>query len=74
MQIKNIAQGTFFTLFGLYLLVFRTRISNDAIMRWYRKFPNIKIWEKGFTICSLIIGTAFIVFGVLSLLGIIKVK
>jgi hypothetical protein len=74
MQIKDITCGIFFTLFGLYFVVFHSKISNDAIRRWYKKHPHIKIWEKGYTFGLLFLGSVFIIFGILSLFGIIKFK
>jgi len=70
----KITVGIFFILFGLFFVILHSKLSHFAINLWYRKFPNIKIWEKGYDIFFLVAGAVFIIFGVLSLLQIIRFK
>jgi hypothetical protein len=63
-----------FILFGLFLICFRPRISQFAVSQWHKTFPNIKIWEKGYDVFILVGGAAFIAFGLLSAIGIMKFK
>jgi len=63
-----------FIVFGLFLICFRSRISQFAVSQWHRSFPNIKIWEKGYDLFISVGGAAFVVFGLLSAMGIIKLK
>jgi hypothetical protein len=74
MQTMKFLLGIVFVLFGLFLICFRSRISQFAVSQWHKTFPNIKIWEKGYDVFILVGGGAFIVFGLLSVMGIIKFK
>ena len=70
----HIASGVFFVLFGLFFVVFHTKLSLFAINRWYKIFPHIRIWEKGYDIFFIGCGTVFVVFGLLSIFQIIRFK
>lgn len=66
--------GSSFIVLGLFFLKFRHNISQIAIKRWYDAFPNYKIWEKGYDVFIFAGSIVFILFGVLTILGIIKLK
>ena len=66
--------GIFFAAFGLLFLLFHSRMSEYAVKKWYEKYPNTKIYEKGYSIGFIILGVAFIAFGILTLSGVIKIK
>ena len=64
--------NTFFILFGLCLMIFHKQMANFAIEMWQKNLkinpPNRMGYQLGF----LIGGIIFIIFGILSLLGILK--
>jgi len=66
--------GIFFSLFGLFFFVFRSRLSEFAIRRWYSRFPEVRIWDKGYYIGFSILGIGFIAFGILTLFGVINIR
>ena len=72
MRISDIIGGIFFTAFGLILFIFRNRLSDIAIVKWYESYPQKKIFEKGYIYFFTFGGIAFLIFGILLLLGIIK--
>jgi len=74
MKNTEIIFGVFFILFGLCFVIFHSKLNQFAINRWYRKFPNIKIWEKGYEIFFLMSGAVFIIFGLLLLFKIIRFR
>lgn len=59
-----------FIIGGYSLLFYRKEICQTAIRRWYKAYPNVKIWEPGYSIVILFGGIAFMLFGILTLLGI----
>jgi hypothetical protein len=66
--------GILFILLGLFFISYRNKIGQFAINQWHETFPNIKIWEKGYSIAFLICGVVFVVFGLLSVFNIINLK
>ncbi len=74
MSVTRLLEGIFSTLFGLFFLLFRTRLSEFAIERWYKRFPEIKIWERGYYIGCYVLGIGFIVLGILTIAGIINIR
>jgi hypothetical protein len=70
----DIFQGVFFTAFGLVFLIYNSRMSEFAIRRWHERYPNIKIFKKGYNVMFILVGIAFTAFGILSLLGVIRFR
>lgn len=60
-------------LFGLFLLFFN-KIFGHLTAEFQYKIFHIHFSEKGYQISSIIIGILFVIFGILSLFGIIKFK
>jgi hypothetical protein len=71
MKTIDIFGGLFFTLFGLFWIIFYKRLSKFAVYRWRKVFPNIKISEKVYKIPFLLGGIFFTIVGILTLLQVI---
>jgi len=65
MRMIDIAGAIFFSLFGLFFVVFHTRLAHFAVGLWSKGFPRIRISEKGYQIFFFIVGVAFLIFGLL---------
>jgi hypothetical protein len=70
--LTNALAGAFFLLFGVFLLLYRGRLSRHAIEDWSRAFPRVKIWKSAYDGFALICGLAFVAVGIMMLLGIIQ--
>lgn len=67
----NIIGSFLIIVLGLCGVMFRKKIAKDA-SKWYYGDPYF--FKRGHEIISTISGIVFIIFGVLSLIGIIKFK
>jgi len=72
MQVTRFIGGIISILFGLFFVVFHSKLSDMATRNWYKRFPDIKIWKYGDFILFFVGGMVFIVLGVLELIGVIK--
>jgi len=68
----RIAVGIFFILYGLFFLVFRSDLQKFARNSWYKRFPNIKIFERQYGILFFIAGVGFILGGLLLLTNLVR--
>lgn len=67
----NALSGTLFLLFGLFLLVYRERISRRAVEDWSRTFPRVRIRKWIYDAFATLGGVGFVTAGILMLLGVI---
>lgn len=74
MKMVDFFNGVFFTIFGLFWILFHKKLGRSAANRWNKFFPNMKISEASNEITFLLGGIFFTVAGILYLLGIIKSK
>jgi len=65
MRMIDIAGTVFFSLFGLFFIILHSKLAHFAVNLWSKRFPRIKIWEKGYQVFFFIIGVAFLIFGLL---------
>ena len=72
MRMINSVGAIFFILFGLFFIFFHFRLSNFAINFWHKRFPRLKIWQKGYEVFFLVAGIVFVAFGLLVILQIIR--
>jgi hypothetical protein len=61
----DIAGAVFFSLFGLFFVILHSRLGHFAVSLWAKRFPRIKIWEKGYRVFFLVVGVGFLIFGLL---------
>lgn len=68
----NRLEGIILFVFGLFLLLFRSRISRRAMEDWARYFPRVKVSKSIYDYFLLIGGLAFAATGIMIMLGIIR--
>jgi hypothetical protein len=66
--------GLLFVLFGLFFVLFHSRLASFAVDLWDKMYPNTRVWKRGYSILFLGGGIVFIIFGLAAMLGIINVK
>lgn len=67
----NLLGAIFFVILGLFFSLFHKMIGRLTTEFQY-KLLHIHFSEKGYQISFIVIGIVFVVFGILSLLGVIK--
>jgi hypothetical protein len=67
-------EGLIFILFGLFLMIVYRRAGRVVTSIAESVYPHTKIWKKGNELAFLAGGFAFVILGVLDLIGIIQFK
>jgi len=70
----DIAGAVIFGLFGLFFVMFHTRLGHFAVSLWSKRFPRITVSEKGYQIFFFVVGVAFLIFGLLMGFQIVRPK
>jgi hypothetical protein len=67
-------QGVLGIVAGFFFLLISRWVAQFSVRRWGRAFPGVRVSERGYRLAFVIGGCAFIVLGLLSVLGVIRDK